>query len=108
MLKQNIYLICFYVPESHLEQVKNSLFQAGAGNLGNYSCCCWQTKGIGQYRPEEGSNPYLGKLSQTETVEEYKVELICTETNITQVVAALKANHPYETPAYQVIKIDDF
>jgi len=103
-----IYQLCFYVPETHLEQVKDSLFKAGAGKLGNYECCAWQTKGSGQFCPQQGSTPYLGSFGKIETVEEYKVEMICDAENIQQVITALKTNHPYEKPAYGIIKLESF
>lgn len=95
-----IFKLEFYVPEDHLEKVKDALFSVGAGAIGDYECCCWQTKGTGQFRPGEGSNPYIGVSGEIETVSEYKVELICKEEIIEQVIDALKTSHPYETPAY--------
>jgi len=103
-----IYQLSFYVPETHLEQVKDSLFKAGAGKLGNYECCAWQAKGTGQFCPQQGSTPYLGSFGKIETVEEYKVEMICDAKNIQKVIAALKASHPYEEPAYIVTKLENF
>jgi structural hemagglutinin/hemolysin toxin protein RtxA len=102
-----MYLLSFYVPESHLEQVKKSLFNAGAGRFNNYEQVAWQTKGIGQFCPTEGSNPYLGKIGKLEKVVEYKVEMICAKQYIKPVIAVLKASHPYEEPAYNVIKLEN-
>ncbi len=96
--------LSFYVPESHLEEVKQAVFAAGAGRIGNYDSCCWQTRGQGQFRALEGSTPYLGQQGQVETVEEYKVEMVCEEALIRDVVAALKDAHPYEEPAYDVVR----
>ena len=93
-----------YIPESHLEEVKNAMFQAGAGKMGNYDSCAWQAKGEGQFRPLENSNPYLGTQGTIEKVPEWKVELVCEDALIHQVIAAMKAAHPYETPAYLVGK----
>ena len=53
-----MYKIEFYVPESHLEAVKRAMFGAGAGKIGNYDSCCWQIKGLGEFRPLEGATPY--------------------------------------------------
>jgi len=103
-----IYQLYFYVPETHLEQVKNSLFKAGAGKLGDYEYCAWQTKGIGQFCPQQGSIPYIGSTGKVETIEEYKVEMICDAKNVQQVITALKASHPYEEPAYGVIELENF
>ena len=96
-----MYKIEFYTPESHLETVKKAMFAAGAGHLENYDCCCWQTKGIGQFRPLEGSNPYSGELGTAEKDTEWKVEMVCADDCIDAVITALKETHPYETPAYQ-------
>jgi hypothetical protein len=100
-----IYQISFYVPETHLEQVKESLFKAGAGRLGNYERAAWQTKGMGQFCPKQGSIPYLGTTGKLETAEEYKVEMICAEEHIKEAIAALKKNHPYEEPAFAVTRL---
>lgn len=98
----------FYVPESHLGEVKAALFAAGAGRVGDYDCCAWQTPGQGQFRPLTGSSPYLGEAGRLETVQEYKVELVCEESLIKDVVAALKAAHPYEEVAFSVIRTESW
>ena len=96
----------FYVPESHLESVKEALFAAGAGRVGDYDCCAWQTLGQGQYRPLAGSNPYQGEGGKLETVQEYKVELVCEEACKDKAIAALKAAHPYEEVAFSIIRTE--
>lgn len=95
-----------YVPESHLEAVKQAMFAAGAGRVGDYDSCAWQTLGQGQYRPLQGSQPHQGQTGQLETVAEYKVELVCLRSHKGQVVAAMKSAHPYEEVAYGVIRIE--
>lgn len=102
-----MYKLNFFVPASHLETVKQALFDAGAGKIGDYDSCCWQTPGTGQFRALEGSDPYLGQKGQVEQVEEFKVELVCEDNLIAGVVAALKSAHPYEEPAYDVVKLED-
>lgn len=103
-----MYKLCVYVPLSHLEQVKQALFDAGAGRIGNYDSCCWQVAGQGQFRPLAGAAPFIGSQGNIETVEEYKVELVCDDARIAAVVAALKQAHPYEEPAYHVWKLEKF
>jgi structural hemagglutinin/hemolysin toxin protein RtxA len=103
-----LYQLFFYVPKSHLEVVKNAIFNAGAGCMGNYSHCSWQTKGEGQFMPLPGSNPYLGKEAKISKIEEYKVETICTEECLEKVINALLKSHPYETPAYGVVKMENY
>ncbi|NKB46190.1 MAG: NGG1p interacting factor NIF3 [Legionellales bacterium] len=97
-----MYQLCFYVPASHLESVKQALFAQGAGQIGNYDCCAWQTLGQGQFRPRTGSQPVCGTHDTVETVDEYKVEMVCSNTCLSQVIEALAQSHPYETPAYSV------
>ena len=95
-----LYKIEYYVPESHLIITKKALFDAGAGRIGNYDCCCWETLGNGQFRPLDGSNPYQGKTDLIEKVKEYKIELVCAEVFLKASIKAMKHAHPYETPAY--------
>ena len=103
-----MYKICFYVPENAVEIVKQALFAAGAGRIGNYDSCCWQVLGSGQFRPLENSNPAIGKTGKVETVSEYRVEMVCEDKIIKDVVEALRRSHPYEEPAYDVVKLEDF
>ncbi len=97
--------IDFYVPLSHLEIVKKSLFDAGAGKLGKYDNCSWETLGRGQFRPLQGSDPFIGKEGVVEYVEEYKVEMIFPADLKEKVITALKSSHPYEEVAFQIIEI---
>lgn len=102
------YGIAVYVPSNYLEPVKRAMFEAGAGHIGNYDCCAWQISGQGQFRPLTGSQPFLGKQEQLEMVAEYRLEMVCQSNVIKSVIAALKAAHPYEQPAYWVVQLEDF
>lgn len=99
--------IVFFVPSSHLEQVKDAVFAAGGGRMGRYDRCCWQTLGKGQFRPAEGSTPFLGSAGELEQVDEFRVELVCAEEFALAAVDALVAAHPYETPAYEALPVFD-
>ncbi|HHT36358.1 MAG: NGG1p interacting factor NIF3 [Candidatus Wallacebacter cryptica] len=101
-----MYQLAFYVPVENVEEVKAALFAKGAGRYENYDCCCWQVLGEGQFRPLQGADPHIGKVGQVEKVPEYKVEMICTADIIEEVIAELIKVHPYEEPAYTVIKLD--
>lgn len=103
-----MYKLCFYVPETHLEPVKEAVFDTGAGRIGDYDRCCWQVLGHGQFRPLEGSNPFLGKQGWVEQVSEYKVEMVCEDHLIEAAIEALLAAHPYEEPAFDVIALEEF
>lgn len=101
-----MYLISFYVPEDHLETVKLALFNKGAGKMGNYDACAWQTPGQGQFRPLDGSTPFLGKQNTIETVKEFKVEMVCDAACLKSVLSELVTVHPYETPAYHAVRVE--
>jgi structural hemagglutinin/hemolysin toxin protein RtxA len=103
-----MYKICFYVPENHAEEVKNALFAAGAGKAGLYSYCAWQTLGEGQFMPLAGSHAFIGEHNRLEKVAEFKVEMLCQDPFIREVISALKKAHPYEEPSYQVWRLEDF
>ncbi|MCP5161796.1 MAG: NGG1p interacting factor NIF3 [Hahellaceae bacterium] len=101
-----MYKICFFVPESHLEVVKEALFAAGAGRLGDYDHCCWQTLGQGQFRGSSNSHPFIGEPCSIERVSEYKVEMVCEEHLVQVAIDALKQAHPYEEPAYEYFPVN--
>jgi hypothetical protein len=102
-----MYKIVFFVPASHKEAVKTALFAAGAGRIGRYDSCSWETLGQGQFRALDGANPFIGSVGEIETVAEYRVELVCDDMLIQQAITAMKAAHPYEEPAYDVLKMAD-
>jgi hypothetical protein len=99
--------LCVYVPESHLELVKQAMFKAGAGRIGLYEECAWQTLGQGQFRPLSGSNPYVGEEGCVEVIPEYQLEMVCKDELVGQVIAAMKQAHPYEEPAYAAWRLLD-
>lgn len=103
-----MYKICFYVPESDAELVKMTMFHAGAGKIGNYDCCSFETFGIGQFRPLPGSNPFIGLVGELEKVRELRIEMVCEDAVIKEVILAMKKNHPYEMPAYDITILVDF
>lgn len=101
------YKLSVYVPEAALAAVKDAVFAAGAGRQGAYDSCCWQVRGEGQFRPLAGSDPHIGSLGRVEQVAEYRVEMLCPGDRITQVVAALRKAHPYEEPAFDLVRLED-
>jgi len=85
-----------------VEKVKQALFNAGAGRIGNYDSCCWQADGTGQFRPLDGSNPVIGSPGEVEFVREVKVEMVCADGLVKGAVQAIRDSHPYEEPAFDV------
>jgi hypothetical protein len=96
------------VPETHAEQLREVMAQAGAGRFGNYTHCSWSTKGLGRFRPGAGANPAIGQQGQLESVVEEQIQTICSRHNLERVLAAIKQAHPYEQmvidiyPVYQM------
>ena len=97
------YKLVVYIPEKHVDTVKSAIFAAGAGRQGNYDCCAWMTKGEGQFRPLEGSQPAIGHLNEVEKVAEWRLETRVPEACLPDVKRALLASHPYEEPAFEFI-----
>jgi len=102
------YKLEFYVPDSHVDAVKDALFSIGAGKQGEYDETCWQCLGQGQFRPQANANPTIGQHGQLTVVNEYKVEVLCSAELIHLAVLKLKESHPYEEPAYNVIRLENF
>lgn len=102
-----MYKLSFFVPEEALERVKTAVFTAGAGKIGKYDQCCWQVKGRGQFRPLVDSDPTIGEHGEMCTLTEWKVEMVCDDGQIRSALIALKAVHPYEEVAYEVVRLVD-
>jgi len=105
-----MFVIIFYVPQENVEDVKQALFKVGAGTIGDYASCAWQCLGTGQFKPLLGSQPHIGTLNEIEFVDEFRVEMVCSADNVRAAIHALIAAHPYEEPAYHILKtlnVDD-
>lgn len=102
-----MFKLCIYIPETHLEPVKQAIFAAGAGRIGDYDRCCWQVLGTGQFRPLDGSQPFIGQQGEVEQVAEYRVETVCADNVVDDVLAAMRRAHPFEEPAFDLWKLDE-
>lgn len=100
-----MYKLIFYVPEDQSESVKSAIFETGAGKLGNYSHCSFETLGTGQFMPLTGANPTLGSVNLLEKVRELRVEILCQKEQVRAAIGALKEAHPYEEVAFEVISV---
>ena len=94
-----------FVPDEHAEMVRDALFAAGAGRIGDYSHCSWSVEGTGQFLPHEGAVPAIGAVGAIERVREQRVEVIAPTGRRAAVLAALRAAHPYEEPAFDVFTL---
>ncbi|HWP40739.1 MAG TPA: Nif3-like dinuclear metal center hexameric protein [Tepidisphaeraceae bacterium] len=96
------YKLVTFVPEKDLEKLSAALFAAGAGRIGNYSSCSFQTKGSGTFFGEEGTDPAVGVRGRLERVEEVRLETVVPIDAVDRVIRALRQNHPYEEPAFDL------
>ncbi|MBD1428853.1 Nif3-like dinuclear metal center hexameric protein [Sphingobacterium litopenaei] len=96
-----------YVPRANVEEVRQALFEAGAGSIGDYDQCSYNTAGYGTFRPLAGANPAIGEIGTQERVEETKIEVIFPAQIERQVIVSMLAAHPYEEVAYHTITLDN-
>ncbi|MSQ79011.1 MAG: Nif3-like dinuclear metal center hexameric protein [Flavobacteriaceae bacterium] len=95
-----LFKLAVFVPNSFAETLREALFTAGAGQIGNYDQCSFNTQGKGTFRAGEGANPFIGKHGVTQIELETKVECVVAKHLMSNVLAAMKAAHPYEEVAY--------
>ena len=85
--------------------MRNAVFAAGAGRIGDYERCSWYTQGTGTYLGGEGTSPALGEAGREERVAELRLETVFPEERHDEVIAALREAHPYEEPAFDVYQL---
>ena len=99
-----MYKLVTFVPAGDVNKVAEAIYEAGAGAIGNYSHCGFQTPGAGTFLPLEGARPAIGKRGKIEKVDEIKLESVVPGRKIGAVIAALRKAHPYEEPAFDVFR----
>ncbi len=99
--------LCTYVPVDDAEKVRSALFDAGAGNIGNYNECSFNAHGVGTYKPQEGTKPYIGEQGKRAETKEIKMEVIFPVYKEHQIITALLNAHPYEEAAYDIISLSN-
>ncbi len=91
-----------YVPQTHVEKVRQAMGDLGVGQIGNYSHCTFVSEGIGSFKPLTNSNPFIGEVNQLEHVNESKIEGVVQASEVQSVISKIKEVHPYEEMAYDV------
>jgi dinuclear metal center YbgI/SA1388 family protein len=102
---EKVFKFAVYVPIQYADKVSRSIFKAGAGKIGKYTETSFNINGKGTFKPMEGTNPFIGKVGKREEVQEIKIETVAAERDLESVVQAMKDNHPYEEPAYDVYEL---
>jgi dinuclear metal center YbgI/SA1388 family protein len=98
--------IVIYVPKDNYEKVRDTICNAGAGNIGEYSTCTFSSNGIGTFTPGVDTKPYIGKSWQMEIVEEIRLETIANRIDVGNIITEMKKVHPYEDVAYDIIPLE--
>lgn len=94
-----------YVPAADAPAVRDAMFAAGGGQLGDYSHCSWSVTGTGQFLPHDGAAPAIGQVGTVEQVSEDRIEVIAPSPLRAAALAALRSAHPYEEPAFDIIAL---
>jgi hypothetical protein len=94
--------LVWFVPREALETTREAVFAAGAGRIGDYERCSWYTAGTGTFLAGEGADPSIGRVGREERVSELRVETVVPADRAQEVVAALRAAHPYEEVAFEL------
>jgi hypothetical protein len=95
------------VPLENTDAIRDALGNAGAGTLGDYSFCSFSIPGKGRFKPSEDANPHIGTANRLEVVEEEQIWVNCDRNAAKQVIAALRAAHPYEEPLIDIVPLID-
>jgi hypothetical protein len=96
-----------FVPREALDTVRDALFAAGAGRIGDYERCSWYTEGTGTFLGGEGTKPDVGRAGREERVAELRLETVFPVEHQNDVLAALRRAHPYEEPAFDIYELVD-
>ena len=99
--------LVWFVPEGSLDDTREAVFRAGGGSIGEYERCSWYTSGTGTFLGGESTDPTVGERGREERVPELRVETVVPLDRLGDAVAALRAAHPYEEPAYDVYPLLD-
>jgi hypothetical protein len=96
-----------FVPGTHAEAIKSAMFNAGAGEIGNYSECSFNAPGTGTFKAGENTNPFVGEHGKRHEEAELKIEVIFPSWRENSIISALKSAHPYEEVAFDVVQLDN-
>ncbi|MFT4544004.1 MAG: dinuclear metal center YbgI/SA1388 family protein [Bacteroidia bacterium] len=105
--KQRLKKIVTYVPTANAESVREEMFNAGAGEIGNYDQCSFNTDGTGTFRGNENTNPHVGEKGKLHAESEVRIEVIVPDFKVNSVIQALKSAHPYEEVPHDIFQLDN-
>lgn len=103
--EDDLFKLIFFVPKDDVEKVKNAIFSTGAGTIGDYAECSFNSDGLGTFKPIGKANPTIGELNKRHTEPETKVEILIQKREIHTAISTMKSAHPYEEVAYDLIPL---
>lgn len=105
--QESLYKLVTYVPTAYADAVRNALFEAGCGNIGNYDCCSYNIEGVGTFRAGNDCNPFCGRKGEVHSEQEVRIETVFPAYIKNRVINALLSSHPYEEPAYDIFPMQN-
>jgi len=100
--QEKSYKVVVFVPQGYEDRVRQAMSEAGAGRIGNYVECSFQTEGTGTFKPLPGAQPFSGEVGKLEKAQEFRLEMVVSGNKLSQVLEAMVSAHPYEEVAYDV------
>ncbi len=97
-----VYKVIVFIPEAYLEKVRNAMSQAGAGIIGAYQKCSFESSGVGTFEPDNSANPFIGTPGIFERTSEVRLEMVTEKSQLAMVIQAIYENHPYQEPAFDI------
>jgi dinuclear metal center YbgI/SA1388 family protein len=105
--EQTLFKLVTFVPDASAGAVRQAMFDAGAGCIGNYDRCSYNLDGRGTFRAGEGTNPFVGERGELHCEPEVRIETVTEKHKLAACIAALRASHPYEEPAFDVYRLEN-
>jgi dinuclear metal center YbgI/SA1388 family protein len=103
--ENNLYKLIIYTPDKYVGKLREGLFEAGAGTIGNYSSCSYNSGGYGTFKANTQANPFVGDIDKPHIEKEVRTEVIFPIHLKNQIINTLRKNHPYEEPAFDIIPL---
>lgn len=104
-VNQKLFKLVVFCPKPQVKEVEEALFEAGAGQIGNYSACSFSSDGTGSFQPNDAANPHTGEKGKRHYENESKIEVLCSTHLMGEILGAMKSAHPYEEVAYDCIPL---
>jgi len=106
-LNSNQFKVIVFVPQKDVDKISKKIFEYGGGIIGEYENCSFRSSGVGTFKGSGKSNPYIGKKDNNEKADEIRLEIIVNKWNLNSIIEAIKKNHPYDEPAFDIYPLEN-